>query len=236
MTKHTSHTAQLAILHQLLHSRYARFAQLRQATDLSSDHFNFHITKLVEKGYIQKRSAGDYELTNQGKEYANQIDAESFLPVRQPKVSVLLNVERYAGEAREFLVQKRLKQPHYGFYGRISGKVKWGESFEAAARRILYDETGLTADFSFVMIHRKMDYAKKTGLIEDKLFVVMRANNSTGKLQKQWSGGENMWMKPAKFLELDPADCFASARTFMTSPEDSAPYRKEMTDYSSDQY
>ena len=46
----------------------------------------------------------------------------------------------------KFLAQQRLKQPFYGFWGRPTGKVGWGETILETAARELMEETGLTAD------------------------------------------------------------------------------------------
>lgn len=77
---------------------------------------------------------------------------------KQPKVSVALLVERRVGNRREFLVQQRLKHPYYGFYGRLGGKVRWGESFEDAAARELEEEAGLTASFTYKLLFHKRDF------------------------------------------------------------------------------
>jgi len=125
----------------------AGFATLQKQTALTSDHFNFHIKKLVETGLVEKDSA-QYRLTRRGKEYANRMDTDENEIEKQPKVSVALIVERHTDGKREFLAQQRLKQPYYGFWGRLGGKVRWGESFEEAAKRELKEETNPDGDFN----------------------------------------------------------------------------------------
>ena len=150
------HSAQIAILRHLLFVPTAGFAELQKSTNLTSDHFNFHIRKLVDSDMIMKTD-DRYKLTPRGKEYANRMDTDENEIEKQPKVSVALIVERLNGDRREFIVQKRLKQPYYGFYGRLGGKVRWGESFEQAAARELEEETGLSGSFTFSHIFHKKD-------------------------------------------------------------------------------
>ena len=128
----TIHETQILILRHLLFSPSAGFAELQKDTDLTSDHFNFHIKKLLERGYVTKN--GDkYTLTPQGKEYANRLDTDENEIERQPKVSVMLVVERQDGERREFLCQQRLKQPYYGFWGRLGGQGALGRKLRRSS-------------------------------------------------------------------------------------------------------
>ena len=135
------HTTQIAILRHLLFVPEANFAALQKDSDLTSDHFTFHIKKLVESGYVIKTATG-YQLSPIGKEYANRMDTDENEIEKQPKISVVAVLERNKDGRREFIAQQRLKQPYYGFWGRLGGKVRWGESFEAAAKRELKEETG----------------------------------------------------------------------------------------------
>ena len=50
----TIHETQILILRHLLFVPDAGFAQLQKDTRLTSDHFNFHIKKLVDVGYVTK--------------------------------------------------------------------------------------------------------------------------------------------------------------------------------------
>jgi ADP-ribose pyrophosphatase YjhB (NUDIX family) len=195
-----AHKAQVAILRHLLFVPSAGFADLQKTTELSSDHFNFHVKKLIDEAYVEKLEKA-YKLTNKGKEYANRMDTDENEIEKQPKISVAITLERVGenGE-REFLFQQRKKNPYYDFWGRAGGKVRWGESIIEAANRELEEETGLTADFEYRLLYHKRDFDKKSGrLLEDKVFLCVYATEYTGKLIREFEGGVNKWMTVAEF-------------------------------------
>lgn len=228
------HDTQVLIMRHLLFSPRASFAELQKQTNLTSDHFNFHIKKLLTTGYVEKKQDG-YALTQKGKEYANRLDTDENEIERQPKVSVVLVVERQIGDRREFLCQQRLKQPYYGFWGRLGGKVRWGESFEEAAKRELKEETGLEADFEFKLIFRKRDYKKQAGeLLEDKVFVIMYTNEATGELVADFEGGHNEWLTQEEFIAKDKT--FESARDFIKLVDNNVPYHSGVYEYADNEY
>ena len=115
MAANITHETQLQILSELLFHPSVHFADLQKNTNLTSDHFNFHLNKLIEIGFVEKAQKGEYRLTTVGKEYANRIDTDAKEIERQPKISVLLMIERDNNGKKEYLLQQRLKQPFYGF-------------------------------------------------------------------------------------------------------------------------
>lgn len=194
------HETQVAIIRYLLFKPHAGFAQLQKATNLTSDHFNFHIRKLIEVEYVAK---GDrrYMLTPKGKEYANRLDTDENVIEKQPKVSVAITLERRnkKGE-REFLFQQRKKHPYYDFWGRVGGKVRWGESIIEAAQRELKEETGLEADMEYKLLYHKRDFDTSTGkLLEDKIFLCVYGTSYRGELQEEFESGVNKWMTVNEF-------------------------------------
>lgn len=230
----TIHETQVLIMRHLLFSPSAGFAELQKNTKLTSDHFNFHIKKLLETGYVEKKN-GKYALTQQGKEYANRLDTDENEIERQPKVSVVLVVERQKDGKREFLCQQRLKQPYYGFWGRLGGKVRWGESFEEAAKRELKEETDLEADFTYKLLFRKRDYKKQSGeLLEDKVFVIMHTNDAQGELMADFEGGHNEWLTQEAFIAKDKT--FESAREFIKLVDNNVPYYTGVYEYDDTEY
>ncbi len=198
-----AHTAQAHILRHLLFVPKAQFSELQRQTGLSSDHFNFHIKKLIEEEYVEKNEKY-YLLTQKGKEYANRMDTDENEIEKQPKVSVVLSLERKNeyGE-REFLFQQRKKHPYFDFWGRVSGKMRWGETIIDAAKRELKEETGLKADLEYKLLYHKRDFDKASGkLLEDKIFLCVYATHVWGELIDQFEGGLNKWMTQKEFEDL----------------------------------
>ena len=97
------HNAQIKILRELLFLPTAHFAALQRATGLDSDHVKFHIKRLVALGYVTKTADG-YVLSIKGKEYANKLDTDAGVIERQPKVAVLLVVERQHHKEKQYLL------------------------------------------------------------------------------------------------------------------------------------
>jgi ADP-ribose pyrophosphatase YjhB (NUDIX family)/predicted transcriptional regulator len=192
----TIHIAQTAILRELLFHPAAGFSELREPTGLSSDHFSFHINRLVELGLVEKTGQrGRYRLTTKGKEYANRLDTDNNTVERQPKVAVLLAIERFHEGERQLLFQQRLKQPYFGYWGLPSGKLRWGETIVDGAARELLEETGLIAKLEIKGVyHEHATNAESGELLEDKVFFVIRCTEPIGTLTTEFEGGANSWM------------------------------------------
>lgn len=189
------HPIQMNILRILLFKPKARFRDLN-SEKIPSDHFNFHVKALLKLTLIEKANNQTYQLTTVGKEFANRFDSENSQMTleKQAKIGVLVGCVAEQGKNQRYLIQQRLKEPFYGFYGFLSGKVKWGETvFETAARE-LEEETGLSAELSLVGVKHKMDYDTKGDLLEDKYFFIFRGRNSKGKLLETFEGGKNIWL------------------------------------------
>lgn len=191
-----AHEAQMKILRALLLSDSAQFSDLSRAAELTNDHANFHIKQLLQTGFVRKmpKTHGVYELTRAGKEYANRMDTNEAQIEKQPKLSVVIIIEHEDGK---FLQQQRLKQPYYGYWGNMTGKIRWGETMLGAAKRELMEETGLEAKMRVVGFYHKLDYdeAGKT-LLEDKYFCMIYATNPKGKLIIETDGQRNEWLAP----------------------------------------
>lgn len=189
-----------AILYHLRHVSSARYSELQHAASLESDVFKFHVRYLVEQGIIAKQIDGTYILTTTGKEVANNLNESAQKQLKQPKVSLLLVLSRQAAKGTEYLMQKRLRQPFYGYWGLLSGPAQWGDDFVTTAAHELHKQTGLAADLQVRTFLRQRDYTPANELLEDKLFVVL-----TAELQHQaphvWEHGENAWMTLEKLRE-----------------------------------
>ena len=219
------HDAQMVILRELLFHPSVSFAKLQKITGMSSDHFNFHLQKLVELKLVEKVSRGTYSLSPRGKEYANKLDTDSNTVERQPKTAVILAVERLKKDGtKEYLFQERLKQPYFGFWGFATGKVRWGETITQTAERELLEETGLLANHRVAGVYHELVYQQETGeQLEDKIFFVVHCTNTKGKLLEVFEGGRNRWMtrqealvQPKIFTSFDiEIDIVTSDETFI---------------------
>jgi 8-oxo-dGTP pyrophosphatase MutT (NUDIX family) len=197
------HPIQINILKTLLYQPEVKFSDLNPEK-VSSDHFSFHIKKVLESGLVEKTNEGLYRLTAKGKEFANRFDTDSAKVVleRQAKLGVLVICVKEEGRERKYLVQQRLKQPYYGFHGFMTGKVKWGETVDETAARELEEETGLQGSLLLLGVKHKMDYSQTGDLLEDKFFFIYRVTNTTGTLVESFPGGKNMWLVKEEIKKL----------------------------------
>ena len=228
------HAAQTSILRELLFQPQAGYAQLQKPTGLTSDHFNFHIKRLVEVGFVQKVKAGTYKLTPRGKEYANKLDTDQNTIERQPKAAVLLAIYRRRGSKTEYLFQERLKHPYYGYWGFPSGKIRWGETVLETAARELAEESGLQARHQFRGLYHEHTFQKETGeLLEDKLFFVVKCTDTSGQLVKEFEGGRNCWLTTAQMARQT---VFGSYKTELDIARGKKKFVEEIYTYSDQEF
>ncbi len=196
MLDHHLHKAQILVFRTLRRNPTARFSELLRATNLDSDIFKFHLRKLIAHEYITKTASGEYILTPAGKEYANNLDEAKRLAQKQPKHSMILFASQIIDNGEKvFLFQSRLRNPYWGYWGLLSGPIEWGVPSEQTAAQEFKKQTGLEATFSICSLYRQLDYrADNQGLLEDKLFQVLKADTLTGELSNSWTGGHNEWM------------------------------------------
>jgi 8-oxo-dGTP pyrophosphatase MutT (NUDIX family) len=198
------HEAQTSILRELLFVQQAGFAELQKPTGLSSDHFNFHIARLVELHLVEKVARGKYRLTHKGKEYANKLDTDNKTIERQPKVAVLLAVEREVKGEKQLLFQQRTKNPYYGYWGFPSGKIRWGETILDTAARELMEETGLQADYRITGLYHEHTFLEgEEDAVEDKMFFAVHCTHPLGELIERFEGGINKWMSVDEARQLE---------------------------------
>lgn len=202
------HEFQLLILKNLVNRLDARFNDLL-IEGLGSEHMNYHLQKLVDLELVGKNAkTGRYTLTDFGKDYSNLLDDEVEIVEKQPKTSVLLNVvqkDAKTGEVKH-LLSKRLRQPYLGKIGKLTGKVRFGETLQEAANRELYEETGLRARKVILeeVFHKvryrggnngcETDLAEEHAFVQDVLFYVFFMMDVYGDFIKKTPHQENLWL------------------------------------------
>jgi ADP-ribose pyrophosphatase YjhB (NUDIX family) len=198
-----SNETQLKILTYLLFNPKSRFRDLN-VDSLSTDTFSYHVKTLVNLGLIKKDGLY-YHLTKRGKVTANKLDTSTHKFEKQPKVSVVIVPHRKMGGKKKFVIHQRTKEPYYGYWGFITGKVKWGETLSETAQRELKEESGLTGQYKFCYEIHEMVYDKGSSRqLEDKLFHVIEAYNLKGSLVKKTKDGVNKWVTAKEFLKITP--------------------------------
>lgn len=196
-TKIDLHETQVRILEVLLFKPKAKFSELNK-DKLPTDQFSFHIRELIKSGLVIKDEEGLYDLTMEGKEFVGRFDTGKMVLERQPKTSVVI----VGIEGDKVLTQQRLKRPYYGYYGYISGKVRFGEKLMEADEREFWEETGLVGNLRLVGIEHKMDYDENRKILEDKYFYLIEATEIKGKLKEDFKEGKNVWMTKEEIREL----------------------------------
>lgn len=180
--------AQKKILIKLISLPKPRFSQLR-SDDMENDLLNYHIKFLVKKGYVIKEH-NLYSLTNKGTKYVSNLEVDGGID-QLFKVSVAL----FLFDGDKILVQKRRRKPFLNCIATIAGKVKWGESIEDAAKRKLFQESGLIADFKFIGVLRKTRILSNKEIVEDTIYHTCYSNKYEGELVKKNMHGENFWLE-----------------------------------------
>jgi ADP-ribose pyrophosphatase YjhB (NUDIX family) len=202
------HTYQKDLIKKLATKRGLRFNELI-IEGLESEHMNYHLKQLITYGFITKIGT-KYDLTDTGKDYSNLIDSETELLEKQPKTSIVIRGVKLnkKGEV-EHLLTTRLIQPYIGKTGRITGKVRFGETLEETASRELYEETGLKAkSFTLEEIYRKMRKRENGEWVQDVLFYIFFVKDFSGNLIKETKFQKNFWVTKNDFYKKKNIDIF----------------------------
>jgi len=195
------HKIQMLILRELLFRPNSRFSDLN-IQGLSNDHFSYHIKVLIQDKYVTKNDS-KYSLTNKGKEFANRMDTENTEIEKQPKVAVIIVATKSINGKKHLLVQERTKEPYFGYYGFITGKVRFGEKVSETARRELKEESGLEDGTILIkrIVHDHVVLEDNGDLVEDKMFYVILIKNPKGDLVDT-RNGKNKWVTVERFKKL----------------------------------
>jgi len=186
---------QKEILLKLLASNGLKYSEACP-TDVENDLYNYHLQFLVKKKLVDKVD-NLYKLSELGQAHIERdpamVDKDGFF---EPfKISVLLLVTRIVDGKFQILLQTRTRKPYFGDTGILSGKVQKEEKVVEAAKRKLFDEANLHADFEDISLLRRMRYNKQDGeLFSDSFWFLCRSTSEvTGDLNADYKHGKNFW-------------------------------------------
>lgn len=228
------HPAQSSVLYTLRHVTRARYGELRRPTGMESDVFKYHIKKLMSMKYVLKMDDGLYELSVEGKEFANRLDERTGRSIEQPKPSMLMVVSCRQDNGRYFLAHQRTREPYRGFWGIASAPLLRGVPASESASRELMKQTGIDAQFDVVGTFRVIDKNTRGHILEDKLFSVMHANLTHKIEPNSWTGGIGMWMTRDELLAQEKLFPITADVLDMISHKHT--FRESVCVYSDDQY
>ncbi len=186
------HPIQRAILLKLIHVPEASFTEL--LGDEDSNKFAYHIGVLEKNDIITKKD-GKYSLSQEGKKISSFIEGDTGSKAAFPTFNHVLIIK----DRDKILVQKRLKEPFYGYWGFISGKINFGFNIEECAKRDIEEETGLKAEQArFFGVNQTKTFEDGKMLHHHIMFYV-ELSEISGELRKSTHKGENQWMTVEEF-------------------------------------
>jgi len=200
MIDKTIHSIQSDILKTLLVKRNLKFSELNKFK-METDHFNYHIKQLIKNDVIRKTKDGTYTLTKKGKILANRIDEEHRVLNKSHMIVVIIGCVREKEGKTQYLFQKRQKEPFFGLYDFVSGRVNWGDNLLKSVEKILKSKTGLSADLSIVGIQHKLDKDENGNLLEDKYMFILRGDDVVGDIK---DGDTCFWLTEKELLKKEP--------------------------------
>jgi 8-oxo-dGTP pyrophosphatase MutT (NUDIX family) len=193
-------TIQRDIISKLKNADSLRYSELKPATDIPNDLYNYHLKKLIADGLIEKSSTG-YRLSTTGKRHVADIHHTSDQANRLFKFNVLLVVTRMIDGDLHVLNQRRTSQPSYGIVGIPGGTIMKSEPLLDGARRKLHQETGMQGEFTYIGLERRI-FNKDGQLFSDVLFPLCLCTKPMGE-PVVTEFGENFWVPIAQAIEND---------------------------------
>ena len=180
-------THQERILAKLISAPRQSFNQL-WSKEGTSNSFAYHLKELEKLGFVHK--TGDvYELTHAGKREAAYLSGVTGKKVRAPLLGLLV-VVIHDGKV---LMQERLKEPFYGYWGFIGGKLEFDQYLLEGAAAELLEETGLTCDLQLKGLFSSKTYNNGELAYNHQMFIVL-GTNPKGKLVTEMREGRNDWI------------------------------------------
>lgn len=201
----TTHPLQIQILSYLKSVPSARFNDLKPK-EITSDHFNFHIKRLIELGIIKKTEDGLYVLTTEGKALANKID-DTKTPTNsnqiQPKTSLLFVISQEFDGIEKFVVKKRVQHPFMNHLVFPTWGLEFGMPIQETIDRYLPFTTGLNLLGKPEIIGhiRRIDRDTDQGkVINDILLLITRVREVSGELREDHKGAPQFWVTKDEML------------------------------------
>jgi len=191
------HPIQQSIILKLIHKPEMTFTELL-GEEKESNKFAYHLGVLETKDIIKKDNQ-HYTLSPLGKKLSSFIEGDTGKKALFPTFANVLIVR----DGDRILAQKRLKEPFYGYWGLMSGKINFGWNVEECARRDIEEECGLTAKKSELIGINQAKTYEDGKLLHHHIMFYVRLSELSGTLNPKTHKGENAWMTIDEFKKKE---------------------------------
>ncbi|MBN1618123.1 NUDIX domain-containing protein [Candidatus Dojkabacteria bacterium] len=192
---------QIEIMRKMMFSGELLYSKIHEVTE-NHDLFNYHLRELVKNGYLEKNQKS-YSLTKKGKQFVSNMEEDGTLQ-QQFKVGMFITLVREKRGKYQMLLFKRLKHPHFGYIGSVTGKLKWGQSIEDNAIREVKEELNIdVSKVKIVGVDREIFRDKDMNPVGDGVFFDVVIEEWSGTISEKSVEGEYFWYDIDKILELD---------------------------------
>jgi ADP-ribose pyrophosphatase YjhB (NUDIX family) len=192
-------TIRKLILSRLMLASEAKYSELQK--DITNhDLFNYHLRELQKNGYVTKNNNGCYVLTPMGRQQVALMeeDGSSQKPF---KVGLFISLIRRKGNSYQMYLFTRLKHPHYGYSGDITGKLKWGDSLQVNLQRELEEELGIQATkFDMLGVFKKTFRDEGGRIMGEGVYFQFVVTEFVGTPANKSPEGEYFWCDLDKIL------------------------------------
>ena len=182
------------ILRKLMHKPNMSFNELWEKEG-ESNKFAYHMKVLEEDELIEKTDSG-YQLTHKGKRTSTYVDGSTGRQNKAPLVAVIVVVSNNG----KYLLMQREKEPFYGYWGFIGGKIEFNQYILECAESELEEETGLRCNLELKGLFSSKTQNNNELAYNHQIFIV-KGTNPTGKLKKTREGKPE-WVLKEKIKNL----------------------------------
>jgi len=191
----------LAILNKLMFSTSISYGELQKVTE-NHDLFNYHLKELVAKKLVSK-NASTYSLTEAGHQQVALMEEDGKYQ-KQFKVGMFINLFRKEKGKWQMLLYKRLKHPHLGLIGTVTGKLRWGDSLHDNLCRELEEELGVVpTTYEIIGTAREIFRNNDGEKVGDGVFFIFYVTKWTGTPNEKSIEGEYFWHDIDSILGLE---------------------------------
>ena len=191
------HPIQQSIILKLIHKPEMSFSELL-GSESESNKFAYHLGVLETKNIINKEGCY-YSLSPLGKKISSFIEGDTGKKAAFPTFAHVLIVR----DGDKILVQRRMKEPFYGYWGLMSGKINFGWNVEECARRDIEEECGLKANKSELIGINQAKTYEDGNLLHHHIMFYVKLGEISGDLKEKTHKGENAWMTIDEFKKKE---------------------------------